>query len=447
MDSQINSTSDVDLKAGHPPAQMAGGRRMKQPNHVPLKVNKDEESEEQSSEGSDNQVDLTPEAKELARRQASLEQKARDKQTHFAKHTNVAASQNDPYFQKNHPQARSLAVTASIARPRHDRLSGSILNRLPASNHNAQSYRPLSTGATIAAIVAGLPIALYTYKCLALVAFQNKLIYLSYIPLGARQETLDDYKTELHGLLVTEAECTTQDRKRLRGIVVQRNDLASLDKTGPEAVLIYFQGNAGNMYHRLPVFRQILKFSPKMAIVAIGYRGYGNSTGRASERGLRKDAESIWHYAQSRFPGAPIFVMGHSLGGAVASYLLHALATIPDNQVRGLILENTFLSIQDMVEALYGRYTPYPYIARVALWNRWQTKDVIQHISLPILFLSSTSDEIVPANHMRELYQQSKSQNKIWVDLRAMHMDMWEKDGVKASKTVGDFIHHYAKNI
>ncbi|CAJ0854687.1 7024_t:CDS:2, partial [Entrophospora sp. SA101] len=150
-----------------------------------------------------------------------------------------------------------------------------------------------------------------------------------------------------------------------------------------DPVLIYFQGNAGNMLHRLPIFHRLLlpttskSTITNLIIVAIGYRGYWLSNGSPSEDGLKMDATSIYKFVRSLYPENPIYVYGHSLGGAVALYL----ASHPQIQsdIKGTIIENTFTSIKDMVIELYPqKWLPYRYLASIPLFlrNRWENDEM-----------------------------------------------------------------------
>jgi len=58
-------------------------------------------------------------------------------------------------------------------------------------------------------------------QCLMLILFQNKLIYLPYIPLGARTETIKQYIPQLLGFDWTTAEIITRDGKKLTACVAQ----------------------------------------------------------------------------------------------------------------------------------------------------------------------------------------------------------------------------------
>ncbi|KAI8146363.1 Alpha/Beta hydrolase protein [Fennellomyces sp. T-0311] len=311
-----------------------------------------------------------------------------------------------------------------------------LLSRLPYRYPGyAAKRRSLATWATATMIVAGVPAGLYLYKCVMLVLFQSKLIYLGYIPPGSRNEPFTPDKA-ISGLNVNEQTVVTPDRKQLKGFAVERTDVKN-DQRRP--VIVYFQGNAGNMIHRFDLFDTILKAVPTATVVGVCYRGFGSSSGRASERGLEQDARSIMHHVNDVYPGRPVYLYGHSLGGAVAIGLL------ADNRwdaVQGLVVENTYTSIKDMVRALYPRYTPYPFIAKYFLWNHWPSLDRIRRIQAPILFLSSEKDEIVPSEHMERLYDAAiSSKQRTWVQFpRSTHMDMNRVESRLYRSALSEFI-------
>lgn len=67
-------------------------------------------------------------------------------------------------------------------------------------------------------------------------------------------------------------------------------------------------------------------------VVAIDYRGYGDSTGEPSQAGLITDARTAWDWVSSKIEAAGgnaeenIIVAGHSLGTGVTSALAGQLA-------------------------------------------------------------------------------------------------------------------------
>ncbi|CAG8536406.1 6280_t:CDS:2 [Paraglomus brasilianum] len=295
-------------------------------------------------------------------------------------------------------------------------------------------------------IAVGVPLAVYAYKCTMLVLFQNKLIYVPYLPPGSRQMQLDNTRVDKR-MLCKKVHVWTPDGCKLAGIIARAkksNEIQAelsgtsswrdIDENDP--VMIYFQGNAGTMLTRLPAFEHLLLHStkaiPNLTIAGIGYRGYWSSTGRPFEKGLQRDALAIFDFVRQQFPRNPLYLYGHSLGGAVMLYL----ASHPhvQKEVRGIILENTFTSLQDMAAALYPQsWLPYKYLARspYILRSRWESEKRIKDVTTPILFLSSVDDELIPQSQMMRLRgNATNAKFTTWVDFRnALHMNTYMQDG------------------
>jgi len=62
---------------------------------------------------------------------------------------------------------------------------------------------------------------LNTVQCLTLIIFQNKLIYLPYIPLGARKETIQEYEAQLLGVDWTTTKVRTRDGRKLSTCIAE----------------------------------------------------------------------------------------------------------------------------------------------------------------------------------------------------------------------------------
>ena len=154
------------------------------------------------------------------------------------------------------------------------------------------------------------------------------------------------------------------------------------------------------------IFKMYYKVGCNFFIMA--YRGYSNSEGVPSETGIKLDAHAAMEYIMSRtdvIDTKKVFVMGRSLGGAVATYVLAS----GDYKVRGAILENTFTSIDDMVDKIF------PYVSFFKRWilrNHWRTIDLVGKLSVPILFIIAQKDELVPPEMSERLYNKASLSEK-----------------------------------
>ena len=156
--------------------------------------------------------------------------------------------------------------------------------------------------------------------------------------------------------------------------------------------ILTFHGNAGNIGHRLPIAR-VLANDIQCTTLMLEYRGYGLSTGNPTEKGLMIDAQTGLDYIRQRedLKGNKIVVYGQSLGGAVSLDLVAKNKNTGD--IKGLMLENTFLSIAKMIPAVM----PMAKYLTPLCHEHWKSEEILPQITdIPILFLSGLQDEIVP---------------------------------------------------
>jgi abhydrolase domain-containing protein 12 len=118
--------------------------------------------------------------------------------------------------------------------------------------------------------------------------------------------------------------------------------------------VLFFHGNAAT--RAAPYRVQYYKaFSSRLHanVLAIDYRGFGDSEGVPSESGLAADAHAAWDWLISNGANPEnILIVGHSLGSAVAAKLSVDLA---DQGVtfKGLVLMSPFSSIRTLLEAYH----------------------------------------------------------------------------------------------
>lgn len=171
--------------------------------------------------------------------------------------------------------------------------------------------------------------------------------------------------------------------------------------------LLYFHGNAGNISHRLPNITKLVH-QLELNVFIVEYRGYGKSSGSPSEIGLQIDAQTAIDYLKENkcIDSTKIFSFGSSLGGAVAiDVTMRNL-----DSFRGMIIENSFTSILDMIESFFPLLKYNKYLCSI----KWNSIDKIKNIDkeLPVYFISGQYDEVVPPIHMTKLYEECGSHRK-----------------------------------
>jgi pimeloyl-ACP methyl ester carboxylesterase len=124
-------------------------------------------------------------------------------------------------------------------------------------------------------------------------------------------------------------------------------------------------------------------------VLIVSYRGNPNGAG-ISEESVKEDAEAILAYVfgLEEIDKERVHLFGRGLGGAVAIHL--AAHDRFKSKVKGVILENTFASIDDMLLDKLGRLG---YIAKLFSANCWDSRGSIVSIECPILFIKCTSSK------------------------------------------------------
>lgn len=268
---------------------------------------------------------------------------------------------------------------------------------------------------------------LATFTLGLLYALQEKIIYVPVIPGAPRGyvATPTDYGLDFEDIWIR-----AKDGVNLHAWMVWRKELDE-DQAKHLPLVVFFQENAGNMSMRLHFLRAVA-YVLNCKVFILSYRGYGESTGSPSEKGLQMDAHAAMNYLLGREDYAPgrTIVMGRSLGGAVAIYT----ATYYKKNIAGLIVENTFTSIVDMApQALpplryfVGEGKPCNWLIR----NKWDNLNRLRSLyDIPILFLVSLSDEIVHPDQMCKLFQTHGKEPWIFFEFEdAAHMDCYHTHG------------------
>lgn len=196
----------------------------------------------------------------------------------------------------------------------------------------------------------------------------------------------------------------------------------------PEMVILFLHGNAGNISHRRELVGGLMNASTNVFI--IDYRGYGRSEGLPSEQGLYADARGAWNYltVERNIGANRIVVMGESLGGAVAIQLATEV------QPAGLIVQSSFTSIGDMAQRVI------PFVPRFLLRTKMNSLERIARVECPKLFIHSRTDEIVPFEMGRRLFDAASEPKQFYIIERASHNETDIIGGAEYFDRINTFI-------
>lgn len=182
--------------------------------------------------------------------------------------------------------------------------------------------------------------------------------------------------------------------------------------------LLYCHGNGGNIGHPGYLEAWSMLRGLGLGILAIDYRGYGESGGEPSERGLYLDAEAAYAYLRDSMGVEPsrIVYYGFSLGSAVAVDLASRL------EAAALVVEGAFLSVPHRGAELYP-FLPVGLMAR----NRFASIEKIGRVAVPKLFIHSRQDEVTPFHHGVRLHEAAPAP-KSFVEISGDHATAYKLD-------------------
>jgi pimeloyl-ACP methyl ester carboxylesterase len=204
--------------------------------------------------------------------------------------------------------------------------------------------------------LVAIALLLYVAACVALFAFQRSLIYFP------QPSAFDTPSTTLT-------------------LPVPGADLVvSVRPNAGQKALIYFGGNAEDVSTNLSSFSTAF---PDYAIYLLHYRGYGGSSGKASEEVLRADAQALFDKVYAEHPD--IAVVGRSLGSGVAIRLAS------QRKVSRLVLVTPYDSIQELAAQQF----PY-FPVRWLLTDKFDSWRYAPAIRIPTLLLGAEFDEVIP---------------------------------------------------
>ncbi len=157
--------------------------------------------------------------------------------------------------------------------------------------------------------------------------------------------------------------------------------------------ILYLHGNAGNLGRRAGKFNDIASYG--IGVLAISYRGYGDSEGQPSENGLYNDARAaITYLGLMGLKPADITLYGESLGTGVAVQMAI------EQDFGEIILEAPYDSIGARASVLY----PYAPI-NLLLKDKFNSIDKIKKIHIPLMIIHSKDDNVMPIAHGIKLFE------------------------------------------
>jgi len=196
--------------------------------------------------------------------------------------------------------------------------------------------------------------------------------------------------------------------------------------------LIVFHGNAGQALDRgYFVDGLIAQGDGKLwEVYLFEYPGYGARPGSPGEKSFGRAAQAALDHLRQN-DERPVYLLGESLGGGVATQLA---AANPDG-VAGLFLVTPFTNLGDVAAYHYPRFP-----VRFFLWDRYANDEALKKYRGPVGFLLTGRDEVVPLRFGKRLHDGYAGPKRLWVQENVSHNTIDYSPAAPWWRAVSDFL-------
>ncbi len=156
---------------------------------------------------------------------------------------------------------------------------------------------------------------------------------------------------------------------------------------GPHPAVIYFGGRSEEVSW---VARDAGRMFPGMTVLAVNYRGYGESLGVPHERHMVDDGRVLfdWLTERNHVDSTKVAVVGRSLGSGVA------VQVAMERAVHSIVLITPYDSILAIAQKRF-RAVPIGFVLR----HRFESVKYASLLKAPTYVLRAATDDVVPHSH------------------------------------------------
>ena len=181
---------------------------------------------------------------------------------------------------------------------------------------------------------------------------------------------------------------------RTRPIVLRAADgtklsgwLMTPNVVGPHPGVVYFGGRSEEVSW---VARDAGQLFPGMAVLAVNYRGYGDSQGDPAEQAIVEDGRMLfdWLAERGHVDPARMALVGRSLGSGVA------VQVAMERAVNSVVLITPYDSVLAIAKRRFPT-VPIDYVLR----HRFESIKYAAALMAPTYVLRAATDDVVPHSH------------------------------------------------
>jgi len=212
-------------------------------------------------------------------------------------------------------------------------------------------------------------VAIYLVLSIALYYLQDYLLF--------KPEKLpEDFQFHYENQDIVEHNLETRDGAVINGVLFK-------PKGESKGIVLYLKGNSKSI-------KGWGKFAVDFTrhdytVLMVDYRGFGKSTGRRSQKAIKRDLQEVYNKIKEQTAEERIILYGRSLGSGFAAKLASM------NNPRMLILDAPYYSLTK-VTARYAPFMPLSILIKYPL----PTYKWLKYVKCPIHIIHGTNDQLIP---------------------------------------------------
>ncbi|PCJ97170.1 MAG: alpha/beta hydrolase [Flavobacteriaceae bacterium] len=184
-----------------------------------------------------------------------------------------------------------------------------------------------------------------------------------------------DFQFHYDNQEIEEYNITTRDGATINGLLFKVKE--------PKGIVFYLKGNSKSIkgWGKFAVDFTRLGYN----VLMVDYRGFGKSTGKRSQKAIKRDLQVIYDKLKERVAEKYIILYGRSLGSGFATKLASM------NNPRMLILDAPYYSLSKVAK----KYLPFMPLS-VLIKFPMPTYKWLKYVKCPVHIIHGTDDKLIP---------------------------------------------------
>ena len=217
----------------------------------------------------------------------------------------------------------------------------------------------------------------------------------------------------------------TRDGAKINGLLFK-------SKNRPKGLVLYLKGNSKSIkgWGKFAVDFTRHDYS----VFMVDYRGFGKSTGRRSQKAIKRDLQEIYNLIKEKTTEDNIILYGRSLGSGFAAKLASM------NNPRMLILDAPYYSLTKVT----GRYMPFMPLSIIMKYPL-PTYKWLKYVKCPIHIIHGTNDKLIPFKTSVKLSQIQPKITRLYTVIGGGHKNLNTFESYH--KMLGEIINSEPKEV